>query len=124
MKAANRIITNSYYEKSSEPRQILGLDTEEPYITPQKYNMVEKTSFGTVTSYNYHYDGQFFTRDKKHGGNGKSSWAISGRGLTNREIAVNSREFEKFKTMFDSIDITQRDPSNILRQLTVRARAA
>lgn len=99
-------VFNSYYEKSSESRMIMGWDSDDGsgmYITPQKYNMIEKTSFGAVTSYNYQFDGQIFTRAKKHGGNGKSSWAICGNGLTKKDIAMNSKEFASFKELFNKV---------------------
>ena len=90
-------VDNSYFEKNE--RYIVGMYTQYPELAPQYYSFVEKTPAGTMRSSHFTFDGQVFSRDKKNGGNVQSSYCISGKGYTRKEVK-ELQTYEEFKEFF------------------------
>lgn len=82
---SQRRVDNSTFRKNK--RYITGMHTLQPELAPQYYTHEEKTPTGTLGSSHFTFDGQIFSRDKKNGGNVPSSWCISGKSLSKKELA-------------------------------------
>lgn len=78
-------INNSTFER--QEHLIVGMYTLYPELAPQYYTFVEPLGGGLMRSSKFTFDGQVFKRDKKHGGNLPSSWCISGKSLSKKELA-------------------------------------
>lgn len=90
-------VNNSYFEKGE--RFIVGMYTQNPELAPQYYSFVEKSPVGTMRASHFTFDGQIFSRDKKHGGNVQSSYCISGKGYTRKEVK-ELKSYDDFKKFF------------------------
>lgn len=97
---SQRRVDNSTFEQTD--RYISGMHTDNPTISPQRYAMREKTPTGTLSSSNFDFDGQIFSRNKKYGGNLPSSWCISGKSLSKKELADKKHQ-EGFKAFMGGL---------------------
>lgn len=87
---SQRKMQNSYFEKNE--RYISGMYTMHPELAPQYYSHVESTPTGTIRSSHFTFDGQVFSRDKKNGGNVVSTYCISGKSLSKKELAEKKHQ--------------------------------